>query len=312
MPKRTAEPTDRTFTSPPLGGGQVEKRPYLIVLTGPHFGEIYPLEPGRELTIGRREGVDIRIRDEGVSRMHASIQTQGNAAQLRDLDSQNGTFVEGARVSVMRLQDGARIHLGVSTVLKLTFADEVDAEYQRKLVQGAMHEPLTGLCNRRHFMERLAAELAAAQRHQRALALLLVDIDLFKAVNDRFGHLAGDEVLKMVAYVLQGAVRKEDVLARYGGEEFVILARETGTTGARALSERVRKAVERSRCGWQEHELGVTVSVGAAVLTTVPHYVPGETERALIAAADRALYQAKERGRNGCVSLIDQGTPEVP
>ncbi|HZZ83999.1 MAG TPA: GGDEF domain-containing protein [Anaeromyxobacteraceae bacterium] len=312
MSKPNVELTDHTFSAPPRGGGTSEKHPYLIVLSGPHFGEMYPLEPGRELTIGRRDGADIRIRDEGVSRRHASIQVQGGAAQLRDLGSQNGTFVEGARVNAMRLEDGARIHLGVSTVLKLAFADRVEAEYQRKLAQGAMHEPLTGLYNRRHFMERLAAELAAAQRHQRALALLFVDIDHFKAVNDRFGHLAGDEVLRMVAYVLQGAVRKEDVLARYGGEEFVVLARETGATGARALAERVRKAVERSRCGWQEHELGVTVSVGAAVLSGLPHYVPGETERNLLAAADRALYQAKAGGRNGSVTSTDLEAPEHP
>ncbi|BDG10180.1 GGDEF domain-containing protein [Anaeromyxobacter paludicola] len=305
MPKRIIEPTDQTFTASPLGAAHPEKRPYLIVLSGPHFGEIHALEPGRELTIGRRDGADIRIRDEGVSRLHASIHVEGGSAQLRDLGSQNGTYVEGARVGQLRLADGARIHLGVSTVLKLAFADEVEAEYQRKLARGAMHEPLTGLYNRRHFADRLAAELASAQRHQRALALLIADIDHFKRVNDRFGHLAGDEVLKMVAYVLQGAVRKEDVLARYGGEEFVILARETGPTGARALAERVRKAVERSRCGWQEHELGVTVSVGAAVISALTRYVPGETDRALLAAADRALYQAKQNGRNGCVTVAE-------
>ncbi len=306
------EATDRTLSSPSQRAGPAESRPYLLVLAGPHLGEIHPLPPDRDLAIGRGDGADIRLRDEGVSRRHAVLRVEGDAAWLRDLGSQNGTHVDGARVNAIQLKDGARVQLGFSTVLKLAFIDQVEAEYQRRLAQGAMHEPLTGLYNRRHFQERLAAELASAQRHQRALALLFVDIDHFKAVNDRYGHLAGDEVLRMVAYVLQGALRKEDVLARYGGEEFVILARETSANGARALAERVRKAVERSRCGFQEHELAVTVSVGAVVVGGLQHYLPGETERKLLGMADRALYEAKAAGRNGCVALAASEAPEDP
>ncbi|HEY6106568.1 MAG TPA: GGDEF domain-containing protein, partial [Anaeromyxobacteraceae bacterium] len=94
--------------------------------------------------------------------------------------------------------------------------------------------------------------------------------------------------------------RKEDVVARYGGEEFLVLARETGLTGARALGERIRKAVERSRLTWQGHDLSLTVSIGVTVSVGVSHFEAGVTERQIIETADRALYQAKKAGRN-CV-----------
>ena len=281
--------------------GPPEKRHYLLVLSGPQFGRIFMLEPGRELVIGRREGCDIVIRDDGVSRRHASILAEGGGARVRDLGSQNGTFVDGVRVTDCRLEDGNRIHMGVHSTLKFCFSDELEAEYQRKLAEGALHEPLTGLYNRRHFMERLAVELAAAQRHGRPLSLLLIDIDHFKQVNDAYGHLAGDEALKMIAHVMQGALRKEDVLARYGGEEFVVLARETPLAGGKALGERIRKAVERSRLTWEGHDLSLTVSIGVTVSVGVSHFEPGFTERQIIEAADRALYRAKQAGRN-CVA----------
>ncbi len=282
--------------------GKGQKRPYLLVLSGPQFGQIFMLEPGREMVIGRKEGNDIVVRDDGVSRRHASILAEGGGARVRDLGSQNGTFVDGTRVEDRRLEDGDRIHIGAHSTFKFCFSDDLEAEYQRKLAEGALHEPLTGLYNRRHFMERLGIELGAAHRRGRTVALLLIDIDHFKKVNDAHGHVAGDEVLKAISQVMQGALRKEDVLARYGGEEFVVLARETSLAGGRSLAERVRKAVERSHLSWQGHALSLTVSVGVAVNTGAGHFEAGVTERTLIEAADRALYRAKQAGRNRAVT----------
>jgi two-component system, cell cycle response regulator len=294
-----------TWAVPPRApAGAMVKRPYLLVLSGPQFGQIFMLQPGRELTVGRREGVDILIRDDGVSRRHASILAEGTGARIRDLGSQNGTFVDGIRVTDCRLEDGNRIHVGVHSTFKFCYSDELEAEYQRKLAEGALHEPLTGLYNRRHFQERLTAELAACQRHQRALSILMIDIDHFKKVNDAYGHLAGDEALKMIAHVMQGALRKEDVLARYGGEEFVVLARETPIGGGKSLGERIRKAVERSRLSWQGQDLALTVSIGVTVSVGITHFEAGRTDRELLEAADRALYQAKQAGRN-CVVVAE-------
>ena len=294
---------ERTSTAVPRLASSTEKHAFLLVLSGPQFGDIFPLTSGRELVIGRRDDCEVQIRDDGVSRRHAVIEVRGEAAALRDLESANGTWVDGKREREARLIDGARVQVGGQTTLKFIWADELEARYQVKLAEGALVDPLTGLHNRRHFEERLGSELAASQRHGRAVSLLLCDVDHFKAINDEYGHLAGDETLKMVAFVLRGAVRKEDVLARYGGEEFVVIARETATDGAQSLAERIRRAVEKSRCAWQGHDLGVTVSIGVAVSVGLGEFVPGRTERELIESADRALYLAKQAGRNRVVAV---------
>ena len=299
-----------TWTAIPRFPSASVKHAYLLVLAGPQFGEMFPLATGRALLLGRRDDADVQIRDDGVSRRHATIRVDGGTAAVVDLGSANGTYVNGRRVPEAQVEDGARIQIGGHTTLKFIWADELEALYQRKLAEGALQDALTGLYNRRHMDERLASELAASQRHARPLSLLMIDIDHFKRVNDDHGHVAGDEALKMVAFVLRGAVRKEDVIARFGGEEFVVIARETLLDGARALAERIRKAVEKSRFGWQERELGVTVSVG--VTSAAPEQVvPGRTDRDLLAAADRALYAAKQQGRNRVVAapLADERAP---
>jgi len=301
---------DRTWTAFPRLPGSTEKQAFLLVLSGPQFGDVFQLAAGRELVIGRREDCDVRLRDDGVSRRHATIAVAGEGAVLRDLRSANGTWVEGRRTRQARLSDGARVHLGGHTALKFVWADALEARFQAKLAEGALQDPLTGLYNRRHFEERLASELAACQRHGHPLSLLMCDVDHFKRINDDHGHLAGDETLKMVAFVLRGAVRKEDVLARYGGEEFVVIARETGLDGAEALGERIRSAVERSRCSWRGSDLGVTISVGVGVSTGDRDPVPGRAERALVEIADRALYVAKQEGRNRVVARAGAAPPE--
>ena len=306
MPKRRDE-LERTWTTMPRLDAGGAKHAFLLVLSGPQFGDIFPLAPGKELVIGRRDDADLVIGDDGVSRRHASVRVEGEGALLRDLASANGTYVDGIRCLEAHLSDGARIQMGGATTLKFVWADELEARWQMKIAEGALQDPLTGLYNRRHLEERLASELASAQRHGRPISVLLVDVDHFKTVNDQHGHLAGDEALKMISFVLRGAIRKEDVLARYGGEEFVVLARETGLAGARALAERVRKAVERSRCAWQGHDLGLTVSVGVTVSAAHAEYVPGRSDRQLIEGADRALYLAKQGGRNRVVATPAAG-----
>ena len=296
-----AEPTWTELPRAP--GPSSQRHAFLIVLAGPQFGDVFSLQTGKELVVGRREDADIQIRDDGVSRRHASIHVVGEGAELKDLGSANGTFVDGQRVDAARLVDGTRLTIGLVTTLKFVWADELEARWQLKVAEGALQDPLTGLYNRRHLEERLSAELAAAQRHQRLVSVLMVDVDHFKRINDDHGHMAGDEALKMVAYVLRGAIRKEDVLARFGGEEFVVVARETGLAGARALGERIRRAVERSRCQWQGRDLALTVSIGVTVSIGLTDYVAGETDRDMIQSADQALYLAKQAGRNRVIAI---------
>ena len=301
MSEFEAEPTWTEL--PRVQGASTQRHAFLIVLAGPQFGDVFSLETGKELVVGRREDADIQVRDDGVSRRHATINVVGEGAEIKDLGSANGTFVDGQRVTEARLTDGSRLTIGLVTTLKFVWADELEARWQLKVAEGALQDPLTGLYNRRHLEERLGAELAAALRHQRLVSVLMVDVDHFKRINDDHGHMAGDEALKMVAYVLRGAIRKEDVLARYGGEEFVVVARETGLAGARALGERIRRAVERSRCQWQGRDLALTVSIGVTVSVGLTDYVAGQTDRDMIASADQALYLAKQAGRNRVIAI---------
>lgn len=301
---------DPTAISTPALGTPGGRHAFLVVLAGPQLGEVFPLAFGRDLLIGRRADADVPLRDDGVSRRHATIAVDEEGARLLDLDSANGTFVDGVCTSEARLGDGARIAIGGATLLKFVWTDEIEARWQIRLAQSAIQDPLTGLYNRRYLDERLGAELSAALRHGRPLSLLLIDIDHFKSVNDQHGHLAGDEALRVTSLVLRDTVRKEDVLARFGGEEFVVLARETELSGGRTLAERLRGAVEQRPCAWKDEDLRVTVSVGVAASARTGSYVSGESERILFGWADRALYLAKER-RNA-VEALEAGENPPP
>src|SRR5262249_23002160 len=149
--------------------------------------------------------------------------------------------------------------------------------------------------NRKHLEERIAAELAFALRHNEPLSIVIIDVDHFKKVNDTYGHLAGDAVLKHVSALLKRMLRPEDILARYGGEESVIVARSTEAPAAVLLADRLRTAVGATPIKFEQHEIKVTSSAGVASLACC-----GETrDRAtLLGTADRRLYAAKQGGRN--------------
>ena len=154
----------------------------------------------------------------------------------------------------------------------------------------------TQVQRRRYLLESLDKELMRARRHTRDLSFLMLDIDYFKAINDRHGHLAGDYVLKEVARLIQQRIRRDEVLARYGGEEFAIILPETTREGARALAEGLRERIEQSRFTFQNEVIRVTISIGVAMLH--------EGDRAsmdLIKRADEKLYEAKHDGRNRVV-----------
>ena len=158
-------------------------------------------------------------------------------------------------------------------------------------------DPLTGVANRRSLIAALDRDVARAQRMREPMALMMVDIDHFKDVNDQYGHPAGDRVLCSVVNVLRQRVRAQDLVGRYGGEEFMVLLPDTGLAGAEQLARALCKAVEESRCpadGVPGPGIAVTVSIGVFG----GRLESGDSWDMLIAAADRALYQAKNNGRN--------------
>jgi len=183
----------------------------------------------------------------------------------------------------------------------LALAHESSRVYARELAKGTSIDPATGLANRTEFQRRVDEELERARRHSLHLALLMVDLDGFKAVNDTLGHIAGDVVLEGVARALERSVRKFDVCARYGGDEFAILT--PGSDAARAVqhAERIRRRLE---LFWPDvmttsERLPLTASVGVAIAE------PGMSRVDLITRADQALYRAKADGRN-CVRLAEE------
>ncbi|SDT22767.1 GGDEF domain-containing protein [Pseudomonas oryzae] len=166
-------------------------------------------------------------------------------------------------------------------------------EQNLALEQLATTDPLTGLANRRRLFEQLDHEAARHRRSLQPLSLLLIDIDHFKRVNDNWGHNAGDHVLQGLARLLVSGLRQVDLTARYGGEEFLVVLPDTGTEGALAAAELVRRRVAASQLPLSDDEtLQLTVSIGVATLQD------DESIPNLIDRADRALYQAKHQGRN--------------
>lgn len=161
----------------------------------------------------------------------------------------------------------------------------------------AITDPLTGLFNRRRFADVLRREFAVTKRYQNALSCLMVDIDHFKRVNDRFGHDMGDRVLKEVAQSLSQNLREVDMPARYGGEEFAVLLPHTPKENALVVAERIATRVRGLSFQFREEVLGVTVSIGIAATTDVT----GNDAEELLRMADVALYEAKRNGRDRVV-----------
>jgi len=167
-------------------------------------------------------------------------------------------------------------------------------EHQSKLEELSVRDGLTGLYNRREFDKRLQEEMQRSRRYNHPFCLVLLDLDHFKDINDRYGHQAGDEVLIAVGDLVQLIVRPVDVVCRYGGEELVVILSETNEKGALIVAERIRRTVAESMTATPAGDaIQVTVSIGLAAF---PH--DGDTPAQLIKAADEALYAAKQEGRN--------------
>jgi diguanylate cyclase (GGDEF)-like protein len=247
------------------------------------------------LLIGRGRDADIRIQGDGISRQHARMKVGAEGVQFEDLGSTNGSFVNGEKVERALLQDGDKIQLGTATILKFTYQDEIDEDFQRQMFESASRDALTQVYNKRFFVERLNSEFAYAIRHRALLSLIIFDIDHFKRINDTYGHLAGDSVLRQLGALLDDAVRKVDIVARYGGEEFVMLLPETNREGGILFAERLRDRIAGKAFDvGLEQPVHLTVSIGIASFPS-PRVTTTED---LFARADEALYRAKSGGRN--------------
>jgi diguanylate cyclase (GGDEF)-like protein len=287
---RTNSSASHRFESQPID------RPILLRLDGVSAGEVVSLN-FLPATIGRNPGCAVIVDDAGVSRNHATIFTQDGDTYIEDLGSRNGTFVEGNRITRAKLAEGSLVQIGLHVGFRYTVVDERQEDILRQLYRSSTRDALTSVYNRRHFDDRLAAELAYAKRHETEVSLVLVDIDFFKLVNDTHGHAGGDAVLRQIATTLQKQLRVEDILSRIGGEEFAVILRGTGTVGAIRLAERLRAAAEKTPALFDGMMIHTTISVGVAALSELT----GSDDRTLFSYADTRLYRAKRTGRNRVV-----------
>jgi two-component system, cell cycle response regulator len=276
---------------------KISKRPgardaCLVVIYGLELGRKYNLDT-TNVMIGRSSKSEIQIDQESVSRNHAKIINTGKSMILRDLGSTNGTYVNDQLIDEYVLRDGDFVKIG-RTIFKFLSGGNIENAYHEEIYRLTTVDGLTQVFNRRYFLEQLDREVSRARRYRRDLSLILFDIDRFKSINDTYGHLAGDYVLKQLATVVKGKIRREDVLARYGGEEFAIILPEIDATNSLAFAEKIRRLVERAPFKFEETKIAVTVSIGLSTC------LESDDSAALLKRTDEKLYEAKAGGRN-CV-----------
>jgi len=254
------------------------------------FGKRFVLE--REVfSLGRGQENTIVLDNDSVSRRHCRIEKRNAAWYVCDLDSTNGTYVNDELVKEYQLRRGDQVKIG-DTIVKYLTGSDMEAQYHETIHEMAIKDGLTNVHNKRYLLETLEREIPRALRHARPLTAVLFDIDFFKKVNDSFGHLAGDYVLKEFATLVKLRLRPDDVFGRYGGEEFCAILPETPVVGGGAIADDLRRRIEEKRFVFEGQSIPITSSMGCAEL------VSGMDATAFLKAADEKLYQAKRSGRN--------------
>lgn len=271
---------------------RVNAFPHLMIMTGLGAGQLIPIDGA--LTVGRSRNADVRVADEGVSRNHCRVTRIAGKVIVEDLDSRNGTLVNGTKVMRAELGAGDRIQLGPDLVLQLSMYDDAEQTLARRLFDASTRDPLTRAFNRQYFAQSLETELSYARRHGTSLSVMMLDIDGMRAINDSHGQSAGDEVLRAVVDVIGNVIRTEDVFCRYAGAQFAFILREPVRTAART-AERLRMRIEATRITHSKKPLSVTASIGVAEIGE-----PGAqlTAEGLVTVAEKRLHRAKLLGKN--------------
>ena len=262
---------------------------------------IYGTELGRRVQlgtapfeIGRSSSNDLFIDQESISRHHARISFDGKGYWATDLGSTNGTYVNDELVKEQRLRDGDQLRIGRS-ILKFMTGENVEVHYHEEIYRLMTVDGLTQIFNRRYFNEALEREVNRSKRYTRILSLIAFDLDHFKAVNDTYGHLVGDSVLRVMASAVKPRLRREDIFARTGGEEFAVLLPEIGREGALVIAEKIRVIAQSTPIKHEQEQIHCTVSLGVATLED------DASPEELYKRADERLYEAKQGGRNRVV-----------
>jgi diguanylate cyclase (GGDEF)-like protein len=279
----------------PRDGSPAKKNDCLIVIYTKEptlLGKRFVLE-NNPTRIGRGGDNQIVLDGDSVSRRHAHLEQAGESWLVVDEGSTNGTYVNDDQIARQAMMsNGDRLKIG-PTIFKFLTGADVESQYHEEIYRMTIIDGLTQVHNKRHLFESLEREMLRARRHARELSFLMFDLDHFKKINDVHGHLAGDYVLKELARVVQGRIRRDEVFARYGGEEFAIILPETDLAGSTALADSIREKVQENVFVFQNDQIFVTISVGVATLEE-----SDKTSTDLIRRADERLFEAKRAGRN--------------
>ena len=265
----------------------------LIEIYGPNLGKNFRITEN-VITIGRDPSCTIPIDQENVSRLHCKLENIQQDTYVEDLESTNGTYLNDAPVKRKKLDHGDLLKVG-GVVFKFVSGGNIEGLYHEEIYRMTITDGLTQVANKRYLIEFLEREISRASRFGRPLSILMLDLDFFKSVNDNYGHLAGDSVLRETCTLLSRMVRREELLARYGGEEFIIVLPETSLSTATTIGEKARQMIQQHDFVFGETRIPISISIGASELSP-------KTANPLdfIRAADEKLYQAKAQGRN-CV-----------
>jgi diguanylate cyclase (GGDEF)-like protein len=266
----------------------------LVMIYGKELGKRFPLDK-LQITIGRGPDNDIICDVDNVSRAHAKVFNSQSGVFVEDQGSTNGTFVNDLEVKREKLSSGDLVKIG-GCIFKFLSGGDVEALYHEEIYSLTIKDGLTQIYNKRYFLEFLDREMARCIRYQHPLTLIMFDLDHFKRINDDFGHLAGDFVLKKMANEVSKKVRKEECFARYGGEEFAIVLPDTSGDRGVILAEKVRSLVEATEFRFEDQNIPVTASFGVAQMKD-----KDKEGFAFTKAADEKLYEAKQGGRNRVV-----------
>jgi two-component system cell cycle response regulator len=272
---------------------------------GPALGVRHPLL-GDPVLLGRDAAADVCVADLSVSRRHARFEMDDHAYWVTDLGSTNGTCVNKVPVSRCKLRDGDELRIG-NCVYRFLDSNNVEAQYHAEVHRLSNTDTLTEVANRRQLEQSLARELLRSKRYHRPLALLLIDADHFKAVNDRLGHVTGDQTLRALAARIQAAVRQEGLVARYGGEEFAVVLPEASLDAGVHVAERIRAQVAQAPFCFGGAIYSLTVSIGVAA--TIGEESLGLEE--FLDRADTNLYRAKGEGRNRVSAAVVDAEAEA-
>ncbi len=271
---------------------------------GPDIGKRTPLM-NQQYIVGRDSEAGFVVSRSSVSRQHARLYMD-DAGQwwVEDLNSTNGTFVNENRIKHQQLADSDQVRFG-DAIYKFLSGSNIESAYHEAIHNMAIQDGMTGIHNKRYFMEFLEREIAVCTRHGHPLTLVIFDVDHFKKINDSFGHLAGDAVLKDLSQRIRPRIRREDLFARYGGEEFAAVLPSTALPGGIVFAEHLRTLIEERPTVFDNQQIPFTISLGVTTL----HREAGVDPQMLIKRADENLYAAKRGGRNRVVPSLQDLIP---